>query len=137
MFDETFKETLVKKVEADSVSSKTVNIVTRSSKGRNGHYQKTTSRYGRRGRFFGSWASGYGAATLTTISHTQREGDRPQVTPTSRREEFSTIWDHSTQTEATKGPTRTTSSFPHAGRIRHFLHQWRSITQDPFILEIV
>lgn len=62
LFGETFKETLVKKVEADSVLSKAVNIVTRSSKGRDVHYQKTTSRYGRRGRFFGNRASGYGAA---------------------------------------------------------------------------
>ena len=29
------------------------------------------------------------------------------------------------------------NSFPHAGRIRHFLSQWRSITQDQLILEAV
>jgi hypothetical protein len=63
LFGETFKETLVKKVEADSVLSKAVNIVTRSSRGREGHYQSTTSRYGKRGRFFGSRASRYGAAS--------------------------------------------------------------------------
>ena len=66
IYGETFKETLVKKVEADSVLSKAVNIVTRSSKGREGHYQRTSRRYGRRGRFFfffGSWTSGYGAAS--------------------------------------------------------------------------
>ena len=63
LFGETFKETLVKKVEADSVLSKAVNIVTRTSRGREGHYQTTTSRYGRRGRFFGSRTSRYGATS--------------------------------------------------------------------------
>ena len=33
LFGETFPETLIKKVEADSVLSKAVNIVTRTSRG--------------------------------------------------------------------------------------------------------
>ena len=34
--------------------------------------------------------------TMLTISRTQGEGDRPQVTPISRKEECSTDWDHRT-----------------------------------------
>ena len=63
LFGEAFKETLVKKIEADSVLAKAVNIVTRSSKGRDNHYQRSQSRYGKKDRFFGSRTSGYGVVS--------------------------------------------------------------------------
>lgn len=63
LFGEAFKETLVKKVEADSVLAKAVNIVTRSSKGRDNHYQRSQSRYGKKDQFFGSQISGNRAAS--------------------------------------------------------------------------
>ena len=99
--------------------SKAVNIVTRSSKGHEGHYQRTSSRYGRRSHSFleaGPAGTGLRPADhttrtiLTTVSRTQEEGDRPQVAPIPRKEEFSTVWDHKTWTEATEGPTRTTTT---------------------------
>ena len=61
LFGEAFKETLIKKVEADSVLTKAVNIVSRNTKGRDNQYQRPQSKYGRKDRFFGSRASGYGA----------------------------------------------------------------------------
>ena len=68
LFGEAFKETLVKKVEADSVLAKAVNIVNRSSKGRDGHFHKSQTRFTKKNRFFGSRTSGYGAASGRTYN---------------------------------------------------------------------
>ena len=68
LFGEAFKETLVKKVEADSVLAKAVNIVSRSSKGRDNHYNRSQNRYGKKDRFFGSRTSGYGAGSGKSYS---------------------------------------------------------------------
>ena len=59
LFSEEFKDTLVKKVEADSALSKVVNIVTKLSNTSSQVYQKQTTG----NRFFGGWTSRYGAAS--------------------------------------------------------------------------
>ena len=69
LFGEEFKETLVKKVEADSVLAKAVNIVTRSSKAHDNHCQRSQSKYGRKDRFLGAGAVGTG---LCPARHTTR-----------------------------------------------------------------
>ena len=89
--------------------------LTRSSKGRNGHYHQQV--WKTRSFFFGSRDSGYGVApgrshnpynTHNNQSYTGR-GRQTTGCPYFKKGGVSTVWDHSTRTEATKGPTRTTS----------------------------
>ena len=114
LFGETFKEiqSLVKKVEADSVLSKAVNIVTRSSKGHEDHHRRTSSRYGRQSKFF--WepdqqVRGCVQKTIQPVQYSQqsvvhrnRETDHRSPLFQEKRSFQST--------ETTEGPTRITTT---------------------------
>ena len=123
-------------MEVDSVLSKAVNIVTRSAKGCDGHYQKTSSRYGRQGIFFfGAGPAGTGPhladhTSHTTIGRTQEEENRPLVTLLQERRSVqpSGMTEHRQKPpKVQSGPQQLDSSYP---------HEW-SITQDLLILETV
>ena len=123
LFGETFKETLVKKVEADSVLSKAVNIATRSSRGREGHYQTTTSR-----SFF--WKPGkqvrgclrqiiQPVKCSQSVVHRERETDhRSPLLQERRTFQLARITEHRQKPPKVQpGPQKLDDSLPHAGRI--------------------
>jgi hypothetical protein len=76
LFGQEFKDTLVKKVEADSALSKAVSIVSKSSGSTSKMYQKPTGN-----RFFGSRTSRYGAASGKVYQPYHRFQGKGKQTP--------------------------------------------------------
>ena len=83
LFGEEFKQTLVKKVEADAALSKAVNIVTKTSSNSNQVYQKQANN----NRFSGSRTSRYGAASgkVYQLYRYQRKGKQTPGKPYFRK----------------------------------------------------
>lgn len=76
LFGQDFKETLVKKVEADSALSKAVNIVSKSAGSTSKVYQKPSG-----SRFFGSRTSRYGAVSGKVYQPYNRYQGKGKHTP--------------------------------------------------------
>lgn len=76
LFGQEFKDTLVKKVEADSALSKAVNIVSKSSGPAHRVYQRPSGN-----RFFGSRTSRYGAASGKVYQPYNRYQGKGKQTP--------------------------------------------------------
>jgi len=142
LFGDSFKEVLVKKVEADSALSKAVHIVTRSASVKT--YQNPKGRWRGNSQFFSEgpdrpvwgWVRQKPPSVPTTVIQLQGEREiPPQKAVHKKRKCFQPT---QPREQAAKGDRPTRLKQPpagQAGKLRHHLHSWEEITQDQWALE--
>ena len=100
LFGQDFKETLVKKVEADSALSKAVNIVSKSAGSTSKVYQKPSG-----SRFFGSWTSRYGAVSGKVYQPYNRYQGKGKHTPNKPFYRKGSVFDRLGSNQSDRNPS--------------------------------
>ena len=105
LFGEEFKDTLVKKVEADSALSKAVSIVSKSSGSTSKVYQKPAGN-----RFFGSRTSRYGAASGRVYQPYNRYQGKGKHTPNKPYYKKGSVFDRLGSNQSDRNPSNSQQS---------------------------
>lgn len=100
LFGEEFKDTLVKKVEADSALSKAVSIVSKTSGSTSKVYQKPSGN-----RFFGSRTSRYGAASGRVYQPYNRFQGKGKQTPNKPYFKKGSVFDRLGANQSDRNPS--------------------------------
>ena len=100
LFGEEFKDTLVKKVEADSALSKAVSIVSKTSGSTSKIYQKPSGN-----RFFGSRTSRYGAASGRVYQPYNRFQGKGKQTPNKPYVRKGSVFDRLGANQSDRNPS--------------------------------
>ena len=148
LFGEQFKDGLVKKVEADSAISKAVNIVNRST---NNAVECTRGQPGVTILFTAARPASTELcpAGIQVRTDTSGRGSLPQRKPTSGKATYSSasgrirqirqeVWKQSKPTvSAVPAQVAAVKVPPPAGKLLYHLRTWRTITQDPWVLNVI
>ena len=100
LFGEEFKDTLVKKVEADSALSKAVSIVSKTSGSTSKVYQKPSGN-----SFFGSWTSRYSAASGRVYQPYNRFQGKGKQTPNKPYFKKGSVFDRLGANQSDRNPS--------------------------------
>ena len=136
LFGEEFKDTLVKKVEADSALSKAVSIVSKTSGSTSKIYQKPSgNRFFRKPDQSVRCCVRQGVPAVQPIPR-ERKTD-PQQAIRQEGQCLRQTRSKPIRQEPIQQPAKQVKTLPQAGKLQYFMHKWEHLTQDPWILDTI